>query len=110
MDSDFRAFRSRFTNSTPIEKVLDEWQAFQRRGDQLRRLQSVMAATEGSSTAVRRGPGRPAWTNDKFLRRYRQTTGRLDADATDKEIAADFDVTPDHFRKLVRRFGRPPEA
>ena len=110
MDSDFRSFRARFTNSTPIEEVLDEWQAYQRRGEQVRWLQSAAAAVEGSSTAVRRGPGRPRWTEDKFFRRYRQATGRLDTDATDKEIAADFDVTPDHLRRLVRRFGRPPEA
>lgn len=109
MASDFRSFRARFTSSTPVEKVLDEWQAYQRRGDQVRWMQSVVAAGEGGSTAVRRGPGRPAWSEDKFFRRYREATERLDADATDKEIAADFHVTPDHLRRLVRRFGRPPE-
>jgi hypothetical protein len=108
MSNDFRSFRSRFVGSTPMEKVLDEWQAVQRRGELLRHLIEQPAPLIRREV-VRRGPGRPSWTEDKFFRRYQQSTSRLDAGATDEQIAGDFGVTPEHFHRLVRRFGRPSQ-
>jgi hypothetical protein len=57
----------------------------------------------------RRPPGRPRWTEQRFFAVYRDARDRCSEGAPDKELAAAAlpPLTPDWFRKLVRRFGRP---
>jgi hypothetical protein len=61
----------------------------------------------GASVGVRRKPGRPRWTPEKFHAAYREALDRCAPDAGDKEIAAAMHRSYETFRKLIGRFGRP---
>lgn len=66
--------------------------------------------------AVRRGRGRPPWTADLFWSRYREAVARARAPHTYDALAPHFErldgtvgTEPDYLRKLVGRFGLPPD-
>ena len=62
-----------------------------------------------------RGPGRPAWTPEMFWTRYVEACEQVGPPFAYREVARRFrgldgesGIDPDHFRKLLRRFGSPP--
>lgn len=62
-----------------------------------------------------RGPGRPGWTSDLFSTRYQAALDRATPPYTHRSIADQFEMLdgtvgadPDHLRKLLKRYGRPP--
>jgi hypothetical protein len=62
-----------------------------------------------------RGPGRPGWTSDLFSTRYQAALDRATRPYTHQSIADQFEMLdgtvgadPDHLRKLLKRYGRPP--
>lgn len=62
-----------------------------------------------------RGPGRPGWTRDLFSTRYQAALDRATPPYTHQSIADQFEMLdgsigadPDHLRKLLKRYGRPP--
>ena len=71
-----------------------------------------------TSPAAARVPrrGRPAWTQELFWTRYRDARDLARPPYTNKSIAPHFELLdgtrgadPDHVRRLVRRFGLPPD-
>jgi hypothetical protein len=72
---------------------------------------------EGMGYRPARGrPGRPPWTAEKFWARYRDARARATPPYTYRAIAPHFQTLddtrgtdPEYVRKLVRRFGLPPE-
>jgi hypothetical protein len=63
--------------------------------------------------AVRRS-GRPGWTAELFWARYREACDQVGPPHAYKEVAGSFrgldgerGIDPDHFRRLLRRFGLP---
>ena len=82
--------------------------------------QSPPSSTTSEASRTPRGgsrrAGRPAWTSDLFRSRYRDALARTDPPHTNASIAAHFEmldremgVEADYLRKLVKRFGLPPE-
>jgi hypothetical protein len=64
--------------------------------------------------AVKRS-GRPGWTKELFWDRYREACALVGPPHAHKDIAGSFrgldgerGIDPDHFRRLLRRFGLPP--
>lgn len=67
--------------------------------------------------AVRRGRGRPPWTAQLFWGRYREAAARARPPHTYDALAPHFErldgtvgTEPDYLRKLVGRFGLPPDT
>ena len=65
--------------------------------------------------SVARGPGRPGWTSELFSTRYQAALDRATPPYTHQSIADQFEMLdgsvgpdPDHLRKLLKRYGRPP--
>jgi hypothetical protein len=63
-----------------------------------------------------RGPGRPGWTAERFWERYRQARAKTPPPHVDDDVAEHFltldgtvGTEGDYLRKLIRRFGLPPE-
>jgi hypothetical protein len=64
--------------------------------------------------AIKRS-GRPGWTAQLFWDRYREACEQVGPPHAHKDIAGSFrgldgerGIDPDHFRRLLRRFGLPP--
>ena len=86
------------------------------------RLGRSMPAPEeepAPSTAAprRRRPGRPGWTPELFWDRYREAVERTSPPQTQRAVAQQFQalhgdrgVDPEYLRKLLRRYGPPPES
>ena len=75
------------------------------------------AAPQGSGDGARaiRRSGRPGWTAELFWDRYREACELVGPPRAHKDIAGIFrgldgepGIDPDHFRRLLRRFGLPP--
>jgi hypothetical protein len=65
---------------------------------------------------ARGGPGRPPWPEVEFLEHLREAQSKAALSNRWADIAAEFrdlhgeiGVTPDHLRRLLRRFRRPTE-
>ena len=78
-----------------------------------RRRTARPAGADGAQ-AVRRS-GRPGWTTELFWARYREACEQVGPPHAYKEVARRFrgldgehGIDPDHFRRLLRRFGLPP--
>ena len=79
---------------------------------------STVAAGDGGSFnpgSAARGPGRPGWTSELFSTRYQAALDRATPPYTHQSIADQFEMLdgsvgpdPDHLRKLLKRYGRPP--
>jgi hypothetical protein len=73
-----------------------------------------MPASGDGARAVRRS-GRPDWTAELFWARYQEACEQVGAPYAHVEVARRFrgldgehGIDPDHFRRLLRRFGLPP--
>ena len=60
-----------------------------------------------SDEVIRRPPGRPRWTTERFPAAYREARDRAGTFAIDEKIAKEMDRELVTFRRLVRKFGRP---
>jgi hypothetical protein len=83
---------------------------------------AVRARMGSASAPVRvlpappRRPGRPGWTRETFWPRFQDACSRTTPPFSNARIAPHFvtldgtrGTNADYVRKLVRRFGRPPE-
>lgn len=64
----------------------------------------------------RRRPGRPGWSPKLFWDRYREAVERTSPPYTQRAVAEHFQalhgdrgIDPEYLRKLLRRYGPPPE-
>lgn len=80
-------------------------------------LNEQVEADEPSRKTARRRRGRPPWTPDLFWARYRAAAAQANAPFTYAAIAPHFQTLdgnvgtePEYVRKLVGRFGLPPET
>ena len=71
---------------------------------------------EAGLTRIRRQRGRPGWTAELFWARYREARGRATPPYTYRAVAMHFEILdgtrgtdPEYLRKLVRRYGLPPD-
>ena len=84
------------------------------RAPRSRRRAAPPAGADGAR-AVRRS-GRPGWTAQLFRDRYREACELVGPPYAHKDVAGSFrgldgerGIDPDHFRRLLRRFGLPSE-
>jgi hypothetical protein len=89
----------------------------QRAGGPRRPASIVVAGTRDPGRPATRGPGRPSWTRELFWERYRDACARTSPPHTYRSIAPQFltldghrGADPEYVRKLVRRFGPPPDG
>jgi hypothetical protein len=76
----------------------------------------VVVGTRVPGGRATRGPGRPSWTRELFWARYRDACARTEPPHTYRSVAPQFltldghrGADPEYLRKLVRRYGLPPE-
>jgi hypothetical protein len=77
----------------------------------------VVVGTRVGGRPATRGPGRPSWTPELFWARHRDACDRTPPPHTYRSIAPRFltldghrGADPEYVRKLVRRFGPPPDG
>ena len=102
------------TTSTAAERMAVGAGVHEESGHEPARAEAADAEPADRRSAAR-GPGRPGWTSELFSTRYQAALDRATPPYTYRSIAGQFETLdgsvgadPDHLRKLVKRYGRPP--